>query len=185
MIRFAVSLGAPAAVRYPRGEAYDGLKEFCSPVVYGKSEMLYEEDTIALVALGSMVKTGEQVREALHVKGYRCTLVNARFAKPLDEEMLLMLTDRHKLVVTLEENVLSGGFGEHVMEFLGSRPRKAQVLNIAIGDTYVEHGNIEILRRVAGIDERSVTERIVAEYKRLQSTAAQNSKEEQRFGKKQ
>ncbi len=167
MIKFAVAHDGPSAIRYPRGEAYDGLKEFRAPVVYGKSEMLYEESEIALVALGSMVKTAELVRHALHEMGYRCTLVNARFAKPLDEELLLRLEANHRLIATLEENVISGGFGEHVTEFLSSRYSKAHVVNIAIPDEFVEHGNVDILRRVVQIDEVSATERILAEYQRL------------------
>ena len=88
MIKFAADFPAPAAIRYPRGEAYDGLKEFREPIVYGKSEMLYKESKIALVAIGSMVKTAAAVREGLHERGYSATLVNARFAKPLDEDLL-------------------------------------------------------------------------------------------------
>ncbi|MCI8634180.1 MAG: 1-deoxy-D-xylulose-5-phosphate synthase [Eubacterium sp.] len=167
MIKFAVTFEGPIAVRYPRGEAYDGLKEFRAPVIYGKSEILYEESEIALVALGSMVKIAESVRIALHERGYRCTLVNARFAKPLDAELLRQLADNHKLVVTLEENVINGGFGEHVMEFFGSHSLKSGIVNIAIPDMYVEHGNAEILQHVVGMDQESVTERITAEYQRL------------------
>ncbi len=166
MVKFAIGIGAPAAVRYPRGEAYDGLKEFRSLLVYGKSEVLYQEGQIALLALGSMVKTGELVREMLHEKGYRCTLVNARFAKPLDEEMILGLTKGHKLLVTLEENVASGGFGERVTEVLNRNFARIHVVNVSIPDAYVEHGNVEILRRVTGIDEATVVERVLEEYSR-------------------
>ena len=164
MVKFAVDFPTPVAIRYPRGEAYDGLKEFRAPVEFGKSEMLYEESGIALVALGSMVKTAEEVRDELKQKGYAVTLVNMRFAKPLDTEMLEKLTDTHKLVVTLEENVISGGFGEHVTEFYSQKQSEVQLINIAIGDTYVEHGNVEILRRETGIDKESIIERIFNEY---------------------
>ncbi len=164
MVKFAVDFPTPVAIRYPRGEAYDGLKEFRAPVEFGKSEMLYEESDIALVALGSMVKTAEEVRDDLKQKGYAVTLVNARFAKPLDTEMLEKLADTHKLVVTLEENVISGGFGEHVTEFYSQKQSEVQLINIAIGDTYVEHGNVEILRRETGIDKESIIERIYNEY---------------------
>lgn len=167
MIKFAVNLGGPAAVRYPRGEAYDGLKEYRSPLVYGKSEMLYEEGQIAVLALGSMVKTAETVRELLHEKGYRCTLINARFAKPLDKERILSLTDRHELIVTMEENVISGGFGERVTELLNRNAVGIHVVNAAIGDVYVEHGNVEILRRVVGIDAEEIVRRVVEEYRRV------------------
>ncbi len=135
-------------------------------MVYGKSEVLYQEGQIALLALGSMVKTGELVREMLHEKGYRCTLVNARFAKPLDEEMILGLTKGHKLLVTLEENVASGGFGERVTEVLNRNFARIHVVNVSIPDAYVEHGNVEILRRVTGIDEATVVERVLEEYSR-------------------
>ncbi len=167
MVKFAVAFPSPIAIRYPRGEAYDGLKEFRAPVVLGKSEVLYEESDIALVALGSMVKTAEEVREQLKEEGYFVTLVNARFAKPLDTELLLKLTENHKLIVTLEENVIDGGFGEHVTEFYCQKHTAARILNIAIPDTYVEHGNVEILRKEVGIDKESIVDRIFSEYMNL------------------
>lgn len=164
MVKFAVDFPSPIAIRYPRGEAYDGLKDFREPLEYGKSEMLYEESEIALVALGSMVKTGEEVRKRLKDMGYQATLVNARFAKPLDEKMLLELTKEHKLVVTMEENVINGGFGEHVTEFLSQHVKKLSILNIAIRDDYVEHGNVDILRRELGIDAESIVDKILEKY---------------------
>ena len=117
MIKYAVDFEAPIAVRYPRGEAYDGLKEFREPIVYGKGEWIYRESEILLFALGSMVKTAVTVRAALKEKGYSCSLVNARFAKPFDEELLLEAAKGHRLVVTMEENVINGGFGERITEF--------------------------------------------------------------------
>lgn len=164
MIKFAVNFPSPVAIRYPRGEAYDGLKDFRAPVEYGKSEMLYEESEIALVALGSMVKTGEEVRNRLKDMGYQATLVNARFAKPLDEELLLFLAKKHKMLVTMEENVINGGFGEHVTEFLSQNRGRISVLNIAIRDDYVEHGNVDILRRELGIDAESIVDKILEKY---------------------
>lgn len=164
MVKFAVDFPSPVAIRYPRGEAYDGLKEFRAPIVYGKSEVLYDEFEIALIAVGSMVKTAEGVRNQLKEMGYHCSLINARFAKPLDTDMLLQTAKDHKLIVTLEENVINGGFGEHVTEFLYGCNTESRIINIAIPDDYVEHGNVEILRREVGIDEESVVKRIVAEY---------------------
>jgi len=164
MVKFGVNFPSPVAIRYPRGEAYDGLKEFREPVVYGKSEMLYEESEICLLALGSMVKVAKTVREQLKEEGYQVTLVNARFAKPLDEELLIKTVEKHKLLVTLEENVIDGGFGEHVTEFLSRQKEKISIINIAIPDDYVEHGNVNILRKEVGIDEESVRNRIIEEY---------------------
>ncbi len=170
MIKYAVDFQGPIAIRYPRGEAYDGLKEYREPVVYKKSEWIYKESEILLLALGSMVKTGEAVRDALKRQGYACSLVNARFAKPLDEEMLLEATRNHKLVVTMEENVISGGFGEHVLRFYNENDDPVSVLNIAIPDEYVEHGNVDILRHEVGIDADTIVERTIERIKQIEGT---------------
>lgn len=164
MIKYAVKYPAPIAVRYPRGEAYDGLQEFRAPIRYGKSERIYDEYDIALLAYGSMVKTAVEVRERLKSMGYNCTLINARFAKPLDTEMLDALSTDHKLVVTMEENVYNGGFGEHVRSYLTGCKAEIQIINIAISDEYVEHGNVDLLRQEVGIDADSVLKKIIAEY---------------------
>ncbi len=86
MLDFAMDYNGPLAIRYPRGEAYRGLKEFRQPIAYGKGEMLYEEEDIALLAVGSMVSTGEHVRQKLKAEGYSCSLANGRFVKPFDTE---------------------------------------------------------------------------------------------------
>lgn len=164
MIKFAVDFGAPIAVRYPRGEAYDGLKDYREPIRYGKGEWICRESEIALFALGSMVKTAEAVREELKAEGYACSLINARFAKPLDEKMLEEVTEGHSLIVTLEENVITGGFGEHVTEYYNRSGRPIRILNIAIPDEYVEHGNVEILRREVGIDKDTIVKRTMEAY---------------------
>lgn len=157
MIKYAVSFGGPIAVRYPRGEAYDGLKEFRSPISLGKSEWIYRESGIVLFALGSMVKVAEQVREAVKKAGYSCSLINARFAKPFDEQMLLEVVKNHKLIVTMEENVKNGGFGEHITSFYNECGSKIKVWNVAIPDEYVEHGNVTILCKEVRIDSESIT----------------------------
>ena len=124
---------------------------------------LSEED-IALLAIGSMVKTAEDVREQLKQRGYSCSLVNARFAKPIDEDTVDELCKRHKLIVTMEENVKSGGFGERVLDYITFRGLGTRVLNIALPDDYIEHGNVELLKRETGIDADSVVKRVIAEY---------------------
>lgn len=164
MVKFAVSYAGPIALRYPRGEAYDGLEEFRAPVEYGKSEVLYDEEGILLLAVGSMVKTAHEVRLYLKNLGYPCTLVNARFVKPIDEAMLREMEKEHTLIVTLEENVKCGGFGEHVLDYLHEIGSSARVLQVALPDDYIEHGNVDILKKEAGIDAESIEKRIVAEY---------------------
>lgn len=164
MLKFAVGFDGPLALRYPRGEAYDGLKEFRSPIVYGKSELLYEEEDIAILAVGSMVKTAEQVRRKLKEIGYSCTLVNARFVKPVDTDMITELSKDHRLLVTMEENVQSGGYGEKVQDWIVQKKLPVEMLNISIPDEYVEHGNVDILYEEVGIDAESVTKRIIEKY---------------------
>lgn len=164
MLKFAVHFDGPIALRYPRGEAYDGLKDFREPVVYGRSELIYEEEDICLLAVGSMVKTAVEVRESLKEIGYDCSLVNARFVKPIDKLSIRELAKEHKLLVTMEENVLSGGFGEHVVNFVKEDSLPLEVLCIGISDEYVEHGNVDILKKEVGIDPDTVVKRIVAAY---------------------
>ena len=164
MLKFALSMGKPVAVRYPRGNAWEGLKEFRRPIEFGTSEILYEEEDIALISVGSMVKTGAAVRRRLKEMGYSCSLINARFVKPIDEKMVEEMGRGHKLLVTMEENVSSGGFGEKVREYADSINLPCKVLTIAIPDEYVEHGNVDLLYREVGIDEETVLKRVVTAY---------------------
>ena len=160
MLDFGVTFDGPMAIRYPRGQAYRGLEEFLAPIEYGKAEMLYEEKDIALFALGSMVSTGEHVREKLKNKGYACTLVNARFVKPFDTAMIDQLCQKHKLIVTMEENVLRGGMGMCITKYIHDNYPGIRVIQVALPDAYVEHGNVTALREMLGIDSDSVIRQI-------------------------
>lgn len=163
MMKFAYGFKGPIAIRYPRGQAYDGLAEWRSPIEFGRSEMIYEESGIALLAVGSMIPAALTVRQALKDRGQDCTLVNARFVKPIDEDMVRRLAQKHKLLVTLEENVASGGYGEKVRELVDAEKLNVRVLAIAVPDEYVEHGNVDILKKEIGIDENSILEKITKE----------------------
>ena len=160
MMKFAVSLGRPIAVRYPRGTAYVGLKDHRAPIELGKAEWIYREKEIALLAVGSMVKTAEEVRNLLKEKGYGVSLVNARFVKPLDEEAVREACEGHELIVTMEENVACGGYGEKVLDYMNRSGYRNRLVNIAIPDAYVEHGNVELLKKEIGIDAGSIVGRI-------------------------
>lgn len=164
MLEFGMEFNGPLAVRYPRGQAYRGLEGFSAPIEYGRAEMLYEEKDIALFALGSMVSTGEHVREKLEEKGYSCTLVNARFVKPLDTDMIDRLCRSHRLIVTMEENVLRGGMGMCATRYIHEHYPKIRVIQVALPDAYVEHGNVSVLREMLGIDSDSVIRRIFSEF---------------------
>lgn len=160
MLKFAIRFEGPIAIRYPRGEAFDGLKEYREPVVLGKAEWIYREKDIVLVAVGSMVKTALAVRDTLAQKGYSCSIINARFVKPIDTGIIDEAIKDHALIVTMEENVASGAFGEKVRDYIDSCKYNVDILNITIPDEYVEHGNVDILRHEVGIDAESIVNRI-------------------------
>ena len=166
MLKYAVKFDAPIAIRYPRGEAYDGLQEYRKPIEYGKAEWIYEEDEIAILAVGSMVKTGLQVYNKLREEGYNCSLCNARFVKPIDTEMVDKAS-KYKIIVTLEENVLSGGFGEKVCDYMKENNYTSTLIKVGIPDEYVEHGNVDQLRKDIHIDAESIIEKIKKHYKVL------------------
>lgn len=160
MMKFAVNFGAPIAIRYPRGVAYDGLKEYREPVVCGKAEWIFREREIALFAVGSMVKTAERVRELLKAEEHCVSLINARFVKPIDEEAIREACGGHKLLVTMEENVTCGGYGEKVLDYMNAEGFENLYLNISLPDAYVEHGNVELLKKELGMDAESIADKI-------------------------
>ena len=161
MMKFAIRQNGPVAIRYPRGEAYTGLEEYRAPIEMGKAEVLEKGKEIAILAVGNMVRTAVQVTENLRKKGYEPTLVNMRFVKPLDTELLDSIKEDHSLIVTMEENVKSGGFGEQVMTYYGSRMHGPAVRIVAIEDRFVPHGSVEDLLRQQQMDSDSVTERVL------------------------
>ena len=161
MMKFAIRQNGPVAIRYPRGEAYTGLEEYRAPIEMGKAEVLEKGKEIAILAVGNMVRTAVQVTENLRKKGYEPTLVNMRFVKPLDTELLDIIKEDHSLIVTMEENVKSGGFGEQVMTYYGSRLHSPAVRIVAIEDKFVPHGSVEDLMRQQQMDSDSVTERVL------------------------
>lgn len=162
MMKFAVSYDGPIALRYPRGAAYDGLKEIRQPIELAKSELIRKGSTVAIMALGSMVKTAVDVVKLLEAEGISATLINSRFAMPFDKEAIKELPAEHSLLVTMEENVQSGGFGEHVTEYVKTNGIALEVLTVALPDCYVEHGNVEVLKKELHVDAESVAKRIIA-----------------------
>lgn len=162
MLRFAVEdYQGPIALRYPRGVAYEGFSQYQAPIVLGRAEMMEEEEQIALFALGSMVTTAEHLREKLKKKGYRVSLVNARFAKPVDFSMIDRLLEKHQLLVTMEENVLRGGMGEAVADYIAQRKERPLLYHVTLPDDYVEHGDVTKLKSYIGVDSDSIAEHII------------------------
>lgn len=162
MMKYAVSEhNGPIAIRYPRGEAYCGLKEHRAPIEYGKAEEIKPGSKVMLFALGSMVKKAEEICEQLKAHGIDAGICNARFAKPLDESYLKNIKKQYDLIVTMEENVLTGGFGEQVQAFLYDNDYKGKVLKIAVPNEFVRHGSVTLLFKELHMDSESITERIL------------------------
>lgn len=163
MLKFAIAADYPVAIRYPRGNACDLWKEQRASIVRGKSEILCEGEDVALFAIGAMVEIAWNVKEKLSNRGISATVINARFMAPLDEEAILSAAEKYSLIVTMEENIASGGFGEHVAALLETRNQSVKFLPVAIENRYVEHGDVERLRTVLGIDADTITEKICEE----------------------
>ena len=163
MLEFAVYTAGPCAIRYPRGNAYQGLEEFQAPIQYGRSEVLHRGNEAAILSVGSMTAVCEQVYKDLKAEGYDPTFVNARFVKPLDTALLDELAEDHTLFVTVEENVKNGGFGEHVASYMEACHPNARVLSIAIWNRFVEHGEVDSLRAKIGLSPADILEAIEQE----------------------
>lgn len=162
MLRYAIDFDGPIAIRYPRSMVYRGYAEQTPKINYGKSVLLEEGEEIALLAVGSMVETAVNVREMLLEAGYKASLVNIRFIAPMDEEMLHEVAKKHKLIVTLEENVKRGGFGESVSVFLmenGYGDKKQ--MNISLPNNFIEHGERKVLLENLGLSPESIVEAIM------------------------
>lgn len=167
MIKFAVDYDGPIAVRYPRGEAYTGLKEFRAPICLGKSEVIHEGSRVALLAVGSMVKMAEEVQKQLKERmDMDAALVNARFVKPIDEELLRSFADTYELVVTLEENVKDGGFGERVLAFAEEEDLPFGVEIITLPDRFIPHGSVSYQMKQVGFTPEDICGRIEEYYRK-------------------
>lgn len=162
MLSFALSFKGPVAIRYPKGDAYQGLAEYKAPIVYGKSEIIHNEKDIAILAVGSMVKTGAMVVEQLKDQGYNVTLVNVRFVSPIDYEMLDKLVIEHNIFITIEDNVRTGGFGQQVSDYLCKHCNKGiKHINFSIPDKFIDQGSVDELYNELGLNAIAIAEKIL------------------------
>jgi 1-deoxy-D-xylulose-5-phosphate synthase len=161
MLKTAIDHNGPIALRYPRGNGYGvPLDQDLKPLEIGKAELLREGNDCVLLALGSMVYPALAAASELAVEGISLTVVNARFVKPLDDEMLLQLAKRYSKLVTLEENALQGGFGTAVLELLEEQGVQAQVMRIGYPDCYIEQGEQHELRAIHGLDKDGIVKSV-------------------------
>lgn len=160
MMEWAVEHDGPVAIRYPRGNVYEGLEEYRQPVVCGRSEVIYKESDIAILSVGHMMEVAEAVWENLKEKGYNCSLINSRFVKPMDTDILHELAQEHKLFVTIEDAAISGGYGAGVVKYLAEQKLDVEVIVNGIPDAYIEHGNIGLLRKTIHLDVDSIVNKV-------------------------
>lgn len=158
LLATALSLPGPAAVRYPRGAGYGApLSETFRPVPVGSWEVMREGEDMLILAVGASVYQAVFAADHLAREGMHCTVVNCRFVKPIDEDLLTELAGRHSRILTVEENVLSGGFGSGVVEFLADHGfTTAHVRRLGMPDRYVEHGEQSLLRSLLGLDAAGI-----------------------------
>jgi len=160
MMDFAVQHNGPIAIRYPRGSVYDGLLEYEQPITFGKSEVIKKESDIAVFGTGHMMETAYEVWQDLKEEGYHCSLINSRFIKPIDTDVLNELAENHKLFVTIEDAMISGGFGANVNHYIMENKLDVQLVKCGVPDTYVEQGSIPELRKHIALDKDSIVKKI-------------------------
>ena len=150
----------PVAVRYPRAEAWSGPSVCRAPMEYGRSLTVRQGKDITLIAVGSMLRTALDSADLLKSRGFDITVINARFVKPLDTDMLDRAVSSHSLIVTLEDNVLAGGYGSSCDTYLSGKHPECAVLNLALPDRFIEQGSRDELFHMLGLDAESVADRI-------------------------
>lgn len=162
-MEFALEFDAPIAIRYPRGKA-EKSAVLPTPIEYGRSELISGAKELAVISLGTIFGEVSECCQMLENDGLNVTFVNARFSSPIDKERISNIMANHDMIVTVEEGVKSGGFGEHVAAFLAEKGYKGKVVTISLPDIFLEHGSPDILRKKYGLDAISLYKRIHDEY---------------------
>ncbi|SHJ65285.1 1-deoxy-D-xylulose-5-phosphate synthase [Tepidibacter formicigenes] len=162
MIEFSFEIDGPVAIRYPRGEAIK-LKNENFDFKLGKWELLNQGENTAIIAIGNVVKNSLEAADTLKEKGVSPTVINGRFLKPMDEDILKDLSQKYKYIFTVEDNVLTGGFGEKITSVLSSFGFKGKIVNIALPDIFIEHGSVDILYNKYGLSSEKIANRVLNE----------------------
>ncbi len=165
LLDFCIHFDGPIAIKYPRGTAYYGLKEYKEKIVYGKSEVIKEGEKVAILAIGSMVKTTKEALDLLKTEEINPTFVNVRFIKPMDKELIANLNETHDVIITVEENIKTGGFGQQVAQYLCEIGPKARLESICLPDIFLEHGDVEKLKEVYGLSKEAIADKVRKSWK--------------------
>lgn len=162
MLKSAFSFGLPSSIRYPRGSVY-GVKtdKELRELEIGKGEILRDGEDVGIVAIGSTVYPALIAAQELEKEGIKAAVINARFVKPLDADLIIEMAGKTGKIITVEENVLQGGFGSAVLEMLEERGISGiKIKRLGIPDKFVEHGNQDALRKRYGIDKDGIVKAV-------------------------
>lgn len=160
MMELSLELEGPMAIRYPRGSSYFIDKGEYKPIELGTYEIINRGENVAILAIGNMVKQSIEAIDILNKSGINPTLVNARFLKPIDENLIMDLAKNHKYVVTVEDNVITGGFGSRINKFIIDNKLDNKIENIGIKDEFIPHGDVDILYEQCGLSSSCIAQRI-------------------------
>lgn len=160
MMDLSAQINGPVAIRYPRGNTYNINKGSYDEIKLGTYEVLEQGSDVLVLAIGNMVKKALSVRDILLKENINPTIVNARFLKPMDEELLSELLKTHSKVVTIEDNIVSGGFGSRINKFIIDNNYNVKIENIGIPDKFVEHGSVDELCATIGMSDEQIADRI-------------------------
>ncbi|MDN3515110.1 MAG: 1-deoxy-D-xylulose-5-phosphate synthase [Candidatus Brocadia sp.] len=163
MLKIALDAGKTVAIRYPKEDIPEGkLNPHYKTFEIGKAEVLRDGADGVLLAYGAMVYRCLQAAEKLSEKGIEVTVVNARFAKPLDRELILELVRNHKLIITVEDHALMGGFGSAVLELVSDEKEDAgKIIRMGIPDRFMEHGPRNLILKNIGLDENGIADKFI------------------------
>ena len=160
MLELSLNIDSPVAIRYPRGNSYYLETGSYEPINLGRYEILSQGKGIVILAIGSMVKNALEAREILLEEGINPTIVNARFLKPIDKELLDRLFKDHKKVVTIEDNVITGGFSTNINKFIIDNKYDIDIINIALPEEFIPHGSVDEIYNSVGLSPIKIAEKI-------------------------
>ncbi|MFR9070590.1 MAG: 1-deoxy-D-xylulose-5-phosphate synthase, partial [Paraclostridium sp.] len=160
MMDLSLDIKGPMAIRYPRGNSYFVDRGSYKPIKLGEYELLNQGKDVLILAIGNMVKQAIDAIDILNEKNINPTLVNARFLKPIDENLISELLKNHKYVVTVEDNVITGGFGSRINKFLIDNKFDNNIVNMGIDDEFIHHGDVNTLYKQCKISSECIAEKV-------------------------
>ena len=160
MMDLSLDVNLPMAIRYPRGNSYElNIGEYL-PIKMGTYEVISQGKDIAILAIGTMVKHSIEAKNILINDNINPTIVNARFLKPIDEKLLHEIFKEYKTVITIEDNVINGGFGSRINKFMVDNNYKSDIINMGLPDEFVQHGNSEDIYEYVGLSPKGIADKI-------------------------